>query len=130
MHEPEGYENFRTYLVKSSDARLLATDLRVSGTAWVEHVGGGYARRIAPEDMRIILSPRRLRPVKQIEAQAREISMMQISGIEAHWLLFALDHYCATDKLGKITIAPCADPIELQSLRDRLFAAHEHPDEI
>lgn len=54
---------------------------------------------------------------------------MEISDIEAHFLLFALDDYLGIDARGHIMSAKHGYSREaLQSLRDRLFAAHEHPD--
>lgn len=52
--------------------------------------------------------------------------MTKISGYEAHHLLYAVDHYCATRLSGKITIAPSESFEFWQELRDKLFAAHEH----
>jgi hypothetical protein len=54
---------------------------------------------------------------------------MEISDIEAHFLLFALDDYLGIDARGHIMSAKHGYSREaLQSLRDRLFAAHGHPD--
>jgi hypothetical protein len=58
----------------------------------------------------------------------RRASMMTITGREANLLLFALDNYLATDHDGKIRRT--ADEFTMkqaQDLRDRLFAAHQHP---
>jgi len=53
---------------------------------------------------------------------------MIITGIEAHFLLFAMDNYLGVDKDGKIKSVKHRFGHEaLQNLRDRLFAAHEHP---
>ena len=55
---------------------------------------------------------------------------MEIDGIEANLLLTALDKMLPTDALGHQF--SCADGYTrefCQSLRDRLFAIHEHPDE-
>lgn len=55
---------------------------------------------------------------------------MEISGLEAHYLLFALDSYLGVDANGHIF--QCKDGYTRegwQSLRDRLFAAHRHPPE-
>ena len=55
---------------------------------------------------------------------------MNITGLEANFLLFCLDAYCVADTEGKLTKAPHGYPMgELQDLRDRLFVAHEHPEE-
>ena len=54
---------------------------------------------------------------------------MNITGLEANFLLFCLDAYCAADTLGKLTkVAHGYTMGELQDLRDRLFIAHEHPE--
>lgn len=53
-----------------------------------------------------------------------------ITGIEAHYLLFALDTYLETGRDGKVAQAKNGWPTaDWQSLRDKLFAAHEHPEE-
>ena len=55
---------------------------------------------------------------------------MMITRLEANFLLFCLDAYCAADTQGKLTKASHGYSIgELQGLRDRLFIAHEHPEE-
>jgi hypothetical protein len=55
---------------------------------------------------------------------------MEITGLEANLLLFTLDIIAATDREGKITKAYHGYTFEeMQDLRDRLFGAHEHPDE-
>lgn len=54
---------------------------------------------------------------------------MVITPLEANYLLYALDAYAGVDEWGKLrdvrhfgyTLA------ELQDLRDRLMAVHEHP---
>jgi hypothetical protein len=54
---------------------------------------------------------------------------MGISGIEAHFLLFLLDDNLGIDANWHIMSAKHGYSREaLQSLRDRLFAAHEHPE--
>ena len=54
---------------------------------------------------------------------------MRITGIEAHILLFALDSYLLCDKNGRVPEMKDGYSVEhLQSLRDRLFKAHEHPE--
>ena len=53
---------------------------------------------------------------------------LEITGIEANLLLFLLDDYIA----GKWRVGKTIEgynPEDLQGLRDRLFAAHEHPKE-
>ena len=53
---------------------------------------------------------------------------MEITGIEAHFLLFLLDDDLGVDANGHIMSAKHGYSREvLQSLRDRLFNAHEHP---
>lgn len=55
---------------------------------------------------------------------------MNITGLEANLLLFCLDAYCEVDVQGKLTKAVHGYALgELQNLRDRLFRAHEHPEE-
>lgn len=55
---------------------------------------------------------------------------MEITGLEAHFLLFALDDYLGVDANGKLLSAKHGySRSDLQNLRDRLFAAHEHPPE-
>lgn len=52
----------------------------------------------------------------------------QISGIEAHFLLFALDAYVGADRQGHVLSEKHGySRGSIQNLRDRLFAAHEHP---
>ena len=54
---------------------------------------------------------------------------MQISDIEAHFLLFAMDAYLGVDRTGRIeTTKNGYSRDHLQNLRDRLFIHHEHPD--
>lgn len=51
----------------------------------------------------------------------------KISGLEAHFLLFAMDNYLGVDANGHILSAKNGfTRTELQSLRDKLFNAHEH----
>lgn len=51
-----------------------------------------------------------------------------ISGEEAHLLCFAIDKYLDT-KNGKVRKAPPGYSFsECQALRDRLVAAHKHPE--
>lgn len=53
--------------------------------------------------------------------------MTTISGLEANFLLFALDAYLGVNANGHILSAKHGyTRADLQSLRDRLFAAHEH----
>lgn len=54
--------------------------------------------------------------------------MTIISGLEANFLLFALDRYLDVDDMGRVTCEKHGYSLEdLQKLRDKLFAAHEHP---
>lgn len=54
----------------------------------------------------------------------------EISGLEANFLLFALGSYLGVDANGHIMSAKHGyTRADLQALRDRLFGAHEHPDE-
>lgn len=56
------------------------------------------------------------------------MSDVKITGVEAHFLLFALDDYLGVDAKGHVMSAKHEYTREaLQSLRDRLFAAHQHP---
>jgi hypothetical protein len=56
--------------------------------------------------------------------------LVTITGLDANALLYALDHHCAVDMEGKLTYIMHGYTLEyLQDLRDRLFAAHEHPEE-
>lgn len=53
---------------------------------------------------------------------------MTITDLEAHYLLFAVDAYLGTGRDGKVAMAKNGLPMaDWQSLRDRLFAAHDHP---
>lgn len=59
---------------------------------------------------------------------------MEITGLEANYLLYLLDEHCCVDHEGILTCLPRIHGRgyslkELQNLRDRLFAAHKHPDE-
>ncbi len=55
---------------------------------------------------------------------------VNISGLEANFLLFALDKYVETDKMGKVTKTSHGYSKEnIQYIRDKLFMAHEHPQE-
>ena len=55
---------------------------------------------------------------------------MQIDGLEANLLLFGLDKLLGVDDQGKLRNTFPGYTIEFcQSLRDRLFGAHEHPPE-
>ena len=56
---------------------------------------------------------------------------MKISRLEANFLLFAMDEYIGVDANGHIMSAKHGyKRADLQSLRDKLFAAHEHAEEI
>lgn len=58
------------------------------------------------------------------------MAKMTITGLEANFLLFCLDHYCKVDKEGNLTQASYGYSLkELNDLRWRLFHAHEHPEE-
>lgn len=51
-----------------------------------------------------------------------------ITGVEANILLFGFDRMFLTNREGKIQVGfPGYKDEDIQSLRDRLFAAHEHP---
>jgi hypothetical protein len=55
---------------------------------------------------------------------------MEITSLEANLLLFALDNLCETNGRGHVTHAFDGYPLaDIQDLRDRLMAAHSHPDE-
>lgn len=56
---------------------------------------------------------------------------VQVSNLEANYLLFCLDRYVQTDINGKIVDQPIDGYTkeEIQTLRDRLFAAHDHPED-
>lgn len=57
------------------------------------------------------------------------MSNTEITGIEAHFLLFAMDKYLGVDAFGHIMSAKHGySRKSLQELRDRLFKAHEHPE--
>jgi len=56
--------------------------------------------------------------------------MMWITGLEANFLLFALDAYLGVDALGKIMSTKHGySREEVQHLRNRLFDNHQHPKE-
>jgi hypothetical protein len=58
--------------------------------------------------------------------------LVTITGWDAHYLLFALDKYCETNREGKVTKVDYRDGLSgtaVQDLRDRLFDTHEHPEE-
>ena len=58
------------------------------------------------------------------------IKTTTITGFEANVLLFALDQYLRVDKNGRVRHRIKGyTSVELQSLRDRLMAIHEHPDD-
>jgi hypothetical protein len=58
------------------------------------------------------------------------MSKMEITGLEANFLLYCLDRYCKVDKEGNLTEAAWGyDLKDLNDLRWRLFAAHEHPED-
>lgn len=55
-----------------------------------------------------------------------------ISGLEANFLLFALDAYCETDQAGNITTVKGIEGYTIEQINDlrwRLFGIHEHPEE-
>jgi len=55
---------------------------------------------------------------------------MEITDLEANLLLYGLDMLCNTNENGHIRKFPkYYKRKEVQELRDRLFAAHEHPRE-
>lgn len=58
---------------------------------------------------------------------------LKIDGLEANLLLFALDNYIGVDEDGKLYgehVERLGYSLEYaQSLRDRLFLIHEHPQE-
>lgn len=59
----------------------------------------------------------------------RHVNKIQITGLEANLLLYALDDYYKTDELGRVTEDEKGYDIKsIQRLRDRLFAAHQHPE--
>lgn len=54
----------------------------------------------------------------------------KLSGVDAHFLLFAVDAYVATDREGRVSEARNGLSLEgWQQIRDRLFEMHEHPAE-
>jgi hypothetical protein len=57
---------------------------------------------------------------------------MEITGLEANFLLFCLDAYCGTDIRGKVKAIhqPGYSKAAIQDLRDRLMAIHEHPEQL
>jgi hypothetical protein len=63
------------------------------------------------------------------------MSKVTIDGRQAHYLLFALDHYVETNIDGKVCPLWPRDRShgfkyeEIQDIRDMLFAAHEHDPE-
>jgi hypothetical protein len=58
------------------------------------------------------------------------MSKMEITGLEANFLLYCLDRYCKVDKEGNLTEAAWGyDLKDLNDLRWRLFAVHEHPED-
>jgi hypothetical protein len=60
----------------------------------------------------------------------RQRNRIEITSKQAHYLLFALDEYSKTDYTGHITQAGHGySAAEIQRLRDRLFAVHEHGEE-
>jgi len=53
-----------------------------------------------------------------------------ITGLEAHFLLYALDDYLVVDEHGKVVASKHGYTLaELQYLRDKLFIHHVHPDD-
>ena len=55
-----------------------------------------------------------------------------LTGIEANYLLFALDAYCSTNGNGMVLTArmhPGYSIEQVQYLRDKLFMYHEHPED-
>jgi len=55
---------------------------------------------------------------------------LEITGKQANYLLYALDEYSKTDPLGKVTqaVERGYSLADIQRLRDRLLAVHEHPE--
>jgi hypothetical protein len=54
----------------------------------------------------------------------------EITGLQADLILWAFDDYYKTNEQGKVTYVPLHPGYtlhQLQKLRDRLFAIHEHP---
>jgi hypothetical protein len=59
---------------------------------------------------------------------------MKLNGLQADYLLYALDAYCKTDSRGQVTINPLRNNTKgglafVQKLRDGLMAIHEHGDD-
>lgn len=56
---------------------------------------------------------------------------VELDGLEANFLLFALDRYCGVNQEGKLLSRSRRGYSleQVQALRDKLFAAHEHPEE-
>jgi len=56
---------------------------------------------------------------------------VEISGLEANFLLFALDKFVQSDHQGRVTMQRIEgyNLTQIQMLRDKLFAAHVHPQE-
>jgi len=55
---------------------------------------------------------------------------MEITGLEANFLLYCLDAYCGVTNRGRLLNPSHGYSLEaLQDLRDRLMAVHEHPEE-
>lgn len=52
---PSGYIEKNGYLVTVADAVLMESDLRLFGTLYMEAIGCGYARRIAPSDIYVFV---------------------------------------------------------------------------
>jgi hypothetical protein len=60
----------------------------------------------------------------------RKRNRTEITGLQADMILWAFDDYYKTNEEGKITYVPIHPEYtlaQLQKLRDRLFAIHEHP---
>ena len=58
-----------------------------------------------------------------------DMNTATITGFEANVLLFALDQYLRVDASGRVRQRVKGyTSVELQDLRDRLMAIHEHPD--
>lgn len=59
--------------------------------------------------------------------------VLYISGLDANFLLFALDEFCKTDRNGKVQSTgdiPGYTLEDIQHLRDSLFTNHQHPEEL
>lgn len=59
---------------------------------------------------------------------------IEVTGLEANLLLFGFDQHFATDEQGLITNLKRVKqlgylPEDVQKLRDKLFAIHQHPKE-